>query len=86
MTWYDMEDADSTPLEAKKKFWNLIWNFNKSNISDLTEQGCLFYMADESPAPTPTGADISMMKGNVTLQKDGVTVEASDSKKGFFRK
>lgn len=86
MTWYDMEDADSTPLEAKKKFWNLIWNFNKSNISDLTEQGCLLYMADESPAPTPTGADISMMKGNVTLQKDDVTVEASESKKGIFKK
>ena len=43
-------------------------------------------MADESPSPTPTFSDMSMMKGNVTLQKDGVTVEVSDSKKGFFKK
>lgn len=71
MTWYEFEDADATPLEAKKKFWNLIWNFNKSNICDLTEQGCLLYMADESPSPTPTSSPVELVNANVTYQNIG---------------
>ena len=74
MTWYDLEDADATPLEAKKKFWNLIWNFNKSNISDLTEQGCLLYMADPSPSPTPTSISPDVLNGRVTFQ-NGITID-----------
>lgn len=85
MTFYELEDADATPLEAKKKFWNLIYNFNKSNISDLTEQGCLLYMADESPTPptpTPTMAPPETFNGRVSFQSDDtVVIENGEVKK-----
>ena len=43
---YQLEDADATPIEARKKYYNLWWSFSKNIIKDYTENGVLLYMAD----------------------------------------
>lgn len=42
---YQLEDAESTPLEARKRYYNMWWSFKKNSINDFTEQGVLLYMA-----------------------------------------
>lgn len=43
---YQLEDADATPMEARKKYYNLWWSFSKNIIKDYTENGILLYMSD----------------------------------------
>ena len=43
---YQLEDADATPMEARKKYYNMWWSFSKNIIKDYTENGVLLYMAD----------------------------------------
>lgn len=43
---YQLEDALSTPVEARKRYYNMWWSFAKNSIVDFTEQGVLLYMAD----------------------------------------
>lgn len=45
---YQLEAAYSTPLEARKGYRNLWYTFSKNIISDATENGILYYMADPS--------------------------------------
>lgn len=45
---YQLETAYSTPLEARKGYRNLWYTFSKNIISDATENGILYYMADPS--------------------------------------
>ena len=47
---YQLEDSLSSPVEARKRFYNIWWSFAKNAITDYTEQGVLLYMAD--PANT----------------------------------
>lgn len=46
MTDFQLDDADATPLEARKKYYNLWWSFSRNAISDFTENGVLLYMKD----------------------------------------
>lgn len=48
MTDFQLDDADATPLEARKKYYNIWWSFSRNAISDFTENGVLLYMADSS--------------------------------------
>lgn len=48
MVDYQLEDALSTPVEARKRYYNIWWSFAKNSIMDFTEQGVLLYMADSS--------------------------------------
>ena len=43
---YQLEDALSSPVEARKRYYNIWWSFAKNSIVDFSEQGVLLYMAD----------------------------------------
>lgn len=43
---YQLEDSLATPVEARKRFYNIWWSFAKNAINDFTENGILYYMAD----------------------------------------
>lgn len=40
------EDSSVTPLEARKKYRNMFWDFSYNSISDLTENCVIFTMED----------------------------------------
>ena len=46
MTDFQLDRADSTPLEARKLYRNLWMHFAKNGINDFTEKAVLFIMAD----------------------------------------
>ena len=48
MTDYQLEDAESTPLEARKRYYNIWWSFSKNSINDFTENSVVFIMKDEA--------------------------------------
>ena len=53
MVDYQLERANTTPLEARKGYRNMWWTFSKNAINDFTENAILYYMADPAPEPTP---------------------------------
>ena len=44
MVDYQLDAADSTPIEARKRYRNIWWHFAKNAINDFTENGILLYM------------------------------------------
>lgn len=46
MVDYQLEDALSSPVEARKRYYNIWWSFARNSIADFSEQGVLLYMAD----------------------------------------
>lgn len=47
-----LEDSLATPVEARKRFYNIWWTFARNAINDLTENFILLYMSDgDTPAP-----------------------------------
>lgn len=40
------EDSATTPLEARKKYRNMFWDFSYNSITDFTENAVLFIMED----------------------------------------
>lgn len=67
LTDFQMERANTTPLEARKGYRNTWIHFAKNGICDPTENCILYYMADSTPAPTPTSVMLSP-DANVTYQ------------------
>lgn len=53
LTDFQLEESNTTPLEARKRFYNIWWTFSKNVISDITENTILFYMKDPDPEPEP---------------------------------
>ena len=51
MNMYMLEDSLATPVEARKRFYNIWWSFAKNGINDFTENAVLFTMED----PTTEG-------------------------------
>lgn len=47
MTQFYLESSAVTPLEARKRFYNIWWTFGRNAINDATENFVLFYMEDE---------------------------------------
>ena len=47
------EDSSVTPLEARKKYRNMFWDFSYNAISDLTENCIIFTMEDPAVEETP---------------------------------
>lgn len=41
---YQLDDANATPIEARKRYYNMWWHFAKNSINDFTENGILLYM------------------------------------------
>lgn len=68
VTAHELDDSDATPMEARKKYYNIWWNFVKNSIIDITEQGVLLYMADTSSGGKSTSVDPSILDGSVTFQ------------------
>ena len=68
MTNHALDDADATPMEGRKKYYNLWWNFLKQATVDLTEQGVLLYMADNASGSKATVVDPSILDGSITFQ------------------
>ena len=44
MVDYQLEDALSTPVEARKRYRNIWWTFSKNIMADYTENAVIFYM------------------------------------------
>ena len=58
LTDFQIEDASSTPMEARKKYRNIWWTFAKNAINDPTENAILFYMDDPSEGGNTVGSAI----------------------------
>ena len=54
MVDYQLETANVTPLEARKGYRNTWYTFSKNAINDFTENGIIFYMADDADDPVPS--------------------------------
>ena len=46
MTDFQLDDVNTTPLEARKRFRNTWYAMERNAINDFTEKAVLFYMAD----------------------------------------
>ncbi len=46
MVDYQLEDALASPVEARKRFYNLWWSFQLNALTDYTENGIIYFMAD----------------------------------------
>lgn len=46
MSDYQLDDALSTPVEARKRYYNIWYSFARNGINDNTENSVIFYMAD----------------------------------------
>lgn len=45
MTDFQLETANTTPLEARKRYRNIWWSFSKNAINDFTENARVYYLA-----------------------------------------
>ena len=59
-----LEDSLATPVEARKRFYNIWWTFARNAINDYSENFILFTMEDEGGA------------GTLTLDKNALSIEA----------
>lgn len=48
MTNFEMESAETSPIEARKRYRNTWWHFAKQGINDATENTIIFIMEDET--------------------------------------
>ena len=48
MTDFQLDDAISTPVEARKRYYNIWYSYARNGINDNTENGVIFYMEDEA--------------------------------------
>lgn len=48
MSDYQLDDAISTPIEARKRYYNIWYSFARNGINDNTENSIIFYMMDPS--------------------------------------
>lgn len=48
MSDYQLDDALSTPIEARKHYYNIWYSFARNGINDNTENSVIFYMQDPS--------------------------------------
>ena len=64
-----LEDSLATPVEARKRYYNIWWTFARNAISDYSENFVLFYMDDSGVTPTP-GAKMSLTPSTITITVD----------------
>lgn len=73
-----LEDSLTTPVEARKRYYNIWWTFARNAINDYSENFVLFYMDDSGVTPTP-GTRMSLTPSTVTI-----TVDESGDGSGTF--
>lgn len=52
---YQLDEADATPIEARKHYYNMWWSMSRNIICDPTENCIIFYMADPAEASNKVG-------------------------------
>lgn len=69
LTDFQIERAETTPLEARKGFRNTWLHIAKNAICDPTENCILYIMEDVTPTPTPTPTVVNLTgNSDVTYQ------------------
>ena len=53
MVDYQLDAANSTPVEARKRYRNVWWHYARNAINDFTENAVLFYIGQGAPEPEP---------------------------------
>lgn len=53
MVDYQLDEAYSTPVEARKRYRNIWWHFARNAVNDFTENAVLFYIGKGGEAPEP---------------------------------
>lgn len=43
---FELDSADATPLEARKKYYSIWYSIARNSVVDYTERACMLYMAD----------------------------------------
>lgn len=46
-THYSYEDSEATPIEARKRFWNIWYSMGRNSINNFTHNAVLFIMKDQ---------------------------------------
>ena len=49
MTDFQLDDVETTTIEARKKYYTSWYDFARNAITDQTENMCIFYMQDPTP-------------------------------------
>lgn len=66
-----LEDSLATPVEARKRYYNIWWTFARNAISDYSENFVLFYMDDSGVTPGPTpGTRLGITPTTITITCD----------------
>lgn len=63
-----LEDSLATPVEARKRYYNIWWTFCRNAINDFSENFVLFYMDDSDVTP----------ESNFSVVPDEITVTIGD--------
>lgn len=50
-TNYILDSVNTTPVEARKKYFNQFWHMSKRSINRFVDNAIVFYMADPTPDP-----------------------------------
>ena len=53
MVDYQLDEAYSTPVEARKRYRNIWWHFARNAVNDFTENAVLFYIGAGGAPDTP---------------------------------
>ena len=56
---YQLDEAYSTPIEARKRYRNIWWHYAKNIINDFTENGILLYIGEGATQETDEETDDS---------------------------
>jgi len=57
MTYFNLDDAETTPMEARKRYYNIWYSFARNGIYDPTENFVVFYMADPAGGDNTEGGE-----------------------------
>ena len=68
LTDFQIETANTTPLEARKGFRNTWLTVAKNGIIDPTENTIIYYMDDSGVTPTPTPTSAVLNTTDITYQ------------------
>ena len=66
-----LEDSLATPVEARKRYYNIWWTFCRNAINDFTENFVLLYMDDGETPPTPGLMSVTPNPFTITTDENG---------------
>lgn len=73
-----LEDSLASPVEARKRYYNLWWTFCANICSDYSENFVLFYMEDgDTPTPPTPGTQTTVTPNSFTFTEDAQSLTAT---------